>query len=109
MTTNVMRMMMFAEDIAPGVTPDWYFPVTLVMVIITCLLAIFILLVVLLQPGNSEGLGALTGGSTDTYLGKNKGRTWEGKLKKITVIAAILLILFCIGLAVWTVVLPKTF
>ncbi|MCL1901186.1 MAG: preprotein translocase subunit SecG [Firmicutes bacterium] len=96
MTNEVMRMMMFAE----GIAPDWYFPVILIMVILTCLLAIFILLVVLLQPGNSEGLGALTGASTDTYLGKNKGKNWEGRLKKLTVIAAALLVVFCIALAI---------
>ena len=105
MTTKVMRMMTLAD----GIAPDWHFPITVIMVVIIALLALFILLVVLLQPGNSEGLGALTGASTDTYLSKNKGRTWEGKLKRLTVIAAIALVVLCIGFALWTTVLPNTF
>lgn len=96
MTNRVMRMMTLAD----GVAPDWYFPVTIIMVVIISILALFILLVVLLQPGNSEGLGALTGTGTDTYLSKNKGRTWEGRLKRLTVIAAILLVVLCIAFAI---------
>ena len=44
-----------------------------------------------IQQGKSNGLGALTGESdTDTFFGKNKGRTIEAKLSKLTKIFAIL-------------------
>ena len=46
--------------------------------------------VALLQQGKGQGLGALAGGNTDTYWGKNKGRSEEGNLKKITAILAVI-------------------
>ena len=43
-----------------------------------------------IQQGKSNGLGALTGESdTDTFFGKNKGRTMEAKLVKLTKILGI--------------------
>jgi len=96
---KVMRMMTLA-DIASGVAPSWYFPLVIIMIVLISLLALFIILIVLLQPGNSQGLGALTGASADTYLGKNKGRGWESRLKKWTVVSSILLIILCVGFAV---------
>ena len=39
--------------------------------------------IVLMQEGKNNGLGALTG-SADTYWSKNKGRSMEGMLVKIT-------------------------
>lgn len=91
----MQTMFMFAE-----IRPGWYFPVRLILIILISILALFILLVVLLQPGNSEGLGAITGSTTDTYLGKNKSKSWEGKLKRLTVIAAVLIIVLCIIFAI---------
>lgn len=61
------------------------------------LTAIFILncavlvVLVLMQEGKSSGLGALSG-STDTYWGKNKGRSREANLVRWTKILAILFI-----------------
>lgn len=90
--------MLMAEE---GWAPDWYLPVRIVLISIISLLAIFIILVVLLQPGNSEGLGAITGSTnTDTYLGKNKGKSWEGRLKKLTIIAAVSIVVLCIAFGV---------
>lgn len=40
-------------------------------------------IIILLQEGKSQGLGALSG-SSDSYWGKNKGRSMEGHLVKIT-------------------------
>ena len=57
-------------------------------IILTILLAIdsvAMIIVILMQQGKSQGLGALAGGmSADSYWGKNKGRSKEGNLKKIT-------------------------
>ena len=38
---------------------------------------------VLMQEGKSAGLGAI-GGAAETYWGKNKARSMEGKMVKIT-------------------------
>ena len=53
---------------------------------------IALVVVVLMQEGKSGGLGALNG-SGETYWGKNKSRSFEGKLETITKILATLFIL----------------
>ena len=53
--------------------------------VIHMLAAVFLIAVILLQSGKSAGLsGALTGGSTDTFMSKNKGRSLDKRLAKIT-------------------------
>ena len=49
--------------------------------------SIILIVIVLMQEGRSDGLGAIAGGA-ETFLGKNKGRTMEDKLVKITKIVA---------------------
>ena len=47
--------------------------------------------VVLMQEGKSQGLGAIAG-AADTYWGKNKGRSMEGRLVTGTKILVVLFI-----------------
>lgn len=61
--------------------------------------ALFIILVVICQPGNSNGVGAL-GGQTETFLGKNKSKTFEHKMKKLTVISGIVFGVLCVVFAI---------
>ena len=71
----------------------------IVFVIVMAICAIFIILVVLFQPGNSSGIGAL-GGQTETFLGKNKNKTFEHKMKKLTVISGIVFGVLCLAFAI---------
>ena len=48
--------------------------------------------IILMQEGKSAGLGAIAG-AADTYWGKNKGRSMEGMLVKITRALVILFML----------------
>ena len=54
-------------------------------------ICIALVIVVLMQEGKTNGLGAL-GGAADTYWSKNKGRSQEGMLIKITRVLAILFV-----------------
>ncbi len=65
---------------------DW---LKIVVLIVMAICALFIILVVLFQPGNSSGIGAL-GGQTETFLGKNKSKTFEHRMKVLTVISGII-------------------
>ncbi len=70
--------------------------IRVVLIVLLALCGIMIVACILLQQGNSEGLGAISGGS-ETFFGKNKGKTLEGKLRKLTVgfsIAMLVLVLF---------------
>lgn len=55
----------------------------IVIQVIFILLCIALTVLVLMQEGKSAGLGAISG-AAETYWGKNKGRSMEGKLVKIT-------------------------
>lgn len=55
--------------------------ITLMVIFIVICIALVTL--VLMQEGKSAGLGAVSG-VAETYWGKNKGRSMEGKLVKIT-------------------------
>jgi preprotein translocase subunit SecG len=54
-----------------------------------------IIVCVAIQQGNSQGLGALAGGSDagDSYFSKNKKHTRDAMLNKITIILAILIVI----------------
>ena len=55
----------------------------IILSIIFILVCIALTALVLLQEGKSAGLGAISG-AAETYWGKNKGRSMEGNLLKIT-------------------------
>lgn len=55
----------------------------IVLTIIYIIICIALVVLVLMQEGKSAGLGAVSG-AAETYWGKNKGRSMEGKLVKIT-------------------------
>lgn len=61
----------------------------LLITIVFVLICIFIAVVVLLQEGKQSGLGSI-GGMAETYWGKNKGRSMEGKLENLTKAGAVL-------------------
>ena len=62
-----------------------------VLFIIIC---IALVVLVLAQEGKSQGLGAIQGTVENTYWGKNRGRSREGILKKVTIALSVLFIVF---------------
>ena len=71
---------------------------TIVFIIISLILTV----VILMQEGKQAGLGAIAG-AADTYWGKNKSRSMEGMLVKITRISVVLFIVLAIvlNLGIW--------
>ena len=55
-----------------------------ILTVIQVLLAIFLIVVVLLQEGKTSGLSGAISGGADTFLAKNKAKTWDARLAKIT-------------------------
>ena len=69
-------------------------------IIVTALyvvICIALTIVVIMQEGKSAGLGAISG-MAETYWGKNKGRSVEGKLEFATKILAALFIVISLVL-----------
>lgn len=53
-------------------------------------ICVFLSVVILLQEGKSAGLSGSINGMADSYWGKNKSRSMEGKLEKMTKYGAFL-------------------
>ena len=68
-----------------------------VLTIILILVSIVFTAIVLMQEGKSAGLGAISG-AAETYWGKNKGRSMEGALVKITKILGVVFMLLAVVL-----------
>lgn len=74
------------------------------MTLLRVLTAVFIILcvaitaVILLQEGKQAGLTGSISGAAETYWGKNKGRSMEGKLEKATKIMVVLFFVISIVL-----------
>ena len=70
-----------------------------ILIIVDIILALVVVILVMLQKKDDQGMsGTITGAAANNFLDKNKGRTREGKLKRMT-------ILFSIVFAVVTIVL----
>ena len=65
-----------------------------ILFVIDC---IALTVVVLMQEGKSQGLGAIAG-AEDTYWGKNKGRSMEGGLVKATTVMGALFFVLAVVL-----------
>lgn len=59
-----------------------------ILSVIYVIICLVLTIIVLMQEGKQEGLGSI-GGMAESYWGKNKGRSMEGALEKITTFAAI--------------------
>ncbi len=68
---------------------------SIALVILMAVAAITAIVLVLLQPSNSTGIDAL-GGSSETFFGKNKGKSIEEKMKKWTWICLAVIVVLSI-------------
>lgn len=63
-----------------------------ILEIVFIIVCVVLTIIVLMQEGKSAGLTGSISGIADTYWGKNKGRSVEGTLEKLTKLLAVLLI-----------------
>jgi len=71
----------------------------IIVEIVYFILCLGLIAVVLLQKGKAAGLSGAIGGAAETYWGKNKARSMEGKLEKFTRLGAILFIVLSVVLS----------
>ena len=64
----------------------------IILTVVFIIISIALTVIILMQESKSAGLGAIAG-AADTYWGKNKGRSMEGMLVKITKILAVFFML----------------
>ena len=71
----------------------------IVLTVIFVAVSAALLVVILMQEGKADGLGAIAGGSSNnSYWDKNKGRSMEGNMVRITKILAAAFIILAIVL-----------
>ena len=71
---------------------SWADTLRIVLMGIFILVCICLTVVVLMQESKQNGLSGAISGAADTYWGKNKGRSMEGMLVKLTRLFVILFI-----------------
>ena len=72
----------------------------LILTIILVIAELFLIAVVLLQPGKSAGLSGSIAGGAETFFGKHKAKSFEGKLELLTKISAAAFIIIAVILSV---------
>ena len=70
----------------------------LALKIILLIVSVMLIASILLQSSNSAGLSGSIGGGAEQLFGKKKSRGYEGILSKITVVAAVLFIVFSLAI-----------
>ena len=73
---------------------------TTVLSVIQVLCCIAIIAVVMLQSGKSAGLSGAIAGGADTFLSKNKAKSLDAKLAKMTKWVAIAFIVLTLALSI---------
>lgn len=72
--------------------------IILVIYIIVC---IALIILATIQNSDKSGVSStITGSSTNNFYEQNKGRTKEGKLKRLTIILGILFVILAIALGI---------
>ena len=69
--------------------------IEVILNILMVISAIVMIVTVLLQSSEEDGMSALTGGS-ETFFGKNKNATLEGKLSTATKISSIVFVVLAL-------------
>ena len=92
----------FAFICADGdkVTAPWIvksFPIIKIVIMsLLALLSIALIVLIVMQKGNTNGSSALTG-KTDTFYNRNKKSTLQGKVKVLTIICASIVMVLCLS------------
>lgn len=70
-----------------------------VLTVLHLIIAFGLVAVVLFQSSKARGLSGSIAGGAETFFGKNKGKTIDGLLAKITVVLAILFVITSVSLS----------
>ncbi|MGL5616098.1 MAG: preprotein translocase subunit SecG [Sarcina sp.] len=69
-----------------------------VLIALEIILALVIVVSIMMQPSKADALSGFIQGKGDTFFSKNKGRTREAMLVKITIISSVLFAIVTLAL-----------
>jgi preprotein translocase subunit SecG len=84
MNLSSLLVTVFRSDVAQVL----YTVINVTILAVILVLSILSIVFVLMQPSNSDGINSITG-SSETFFGKNNGKSIESRLKKWTVICLV--------------------
>jgi len=95
---NIFANLMSMDENAA--TAGWIaesFPIIkIVLVSLLALFSIALIVLVLMQRSNTNGVSAVTG-QTNTFYNRNKGATLQGKIKVLTIICAVCIMVLVVA------------
>lgn len=92
--------------IAPWIRSS--FPIIkIVIMCVLLLLSIAMIVLVVLQKSDTNGISAISG-QTDTFYNRNKGATLQGKIKVLTIVDAVLIMVLCVAYFVLNTIFTGT-
>ena len=68
------------------------------MMVVLAIVTVILILSVLLQEGNSDGLSGSIAGGAEQLFGKKRGRGYQGILNKITIVMSVVFIVLSLAL-----------
>ena len=72
------------------------------LMVIEGIVSLILILSVLLQEGNSDGLSGSIAGGAEQLFGEKRGRGYQGMLEKITVVSSIIFVVLALVIVVLT-------
>ena len=72
--------------------------IRIALTVIFMIICFALTIIILLQESKQAGLSGAINGMADTYWGKNKGRSLEGRLEKATAVLVVLFIILAVVL-----------
>lgn len=73
---------------------------SIVVNVLMVIVAVALIISVLMQSSDENGLGALAGSTSETFFGKNKMNSLEGKLAMITKVSAIVFVVLALVMVI---------
>ncbi len=81
--------MFFSIEEVPGWVTDSFPILRIVLIALMVAIGLALVVVIMFQPSSSSGMGALTG-QRDTFYAKDKSKSLESVMKRITMILGII-------------------
>ena len=86
-------MYMLSAALIPAEVTNWLR--TTIQIIMT-LVSVAAIVIVLMQKGTNDNIGVIGGQETETYAGKNKAKSKESILKKLTIVMGVLFLVLSV-------------
>lgn len=104
--------LLLSNDASNKAVATWItesFPIIrIVLAVLIAICSIFMIVAIVAQKGESNGVTGITGSSADTFYNRNKGGSLQGKIKKLVMIDAIVIMVLAIAFLVLTSVYGGT-